>query len=109
METVEVRCGGKYLDIPADAVDRYVAKGYDVVDKSGKVIVKSIPNDYGALRAEYIKALDKIKKLESEIAELKAPKKAPAKQEVEEEVEIAAEPVDEPPVVSSSRRRSRKN
>lgn len=113
MQTVEVRSGNKYLTIPADEVDRYVAKGYDVVDVSGKVVVKSIPNDMNVLKAEYQKALDEIKALKSELAELKAPKAAPVKEEVKEnepEVEIAGEPVVEPPViVTKSSKKSKKN
>jgi hypothetical protein len=122
MQTVEVRSGNKYLTIPVDEVDRYVAKGYDVVDASGKVVVKSIPSDINVLKAEYSKALDEIKalkskvvELQSELAELKAPKAAPEPEEVEveevevPEVEIAGEPVDEPPVLTSSKTKSSKS
>lgn len=116
MQTVEVRSGNKYLTIPADEVDRYVAKGYDVVDASGNIVVKSIPSDINVLKAEYSKALDEIKALKSELAELKAskaPKAAPVKEEVKEnesEVEIAGEPVVEPPVVvTKSSKKSKKN
>lgn len=106
-DTVQVRHGNKYLDIPADAVDRYIAKGYDVVDASGKVIVKSIPNDYNALRAEYEKALETIKSLEAEIAKLKEDKKVvkPIVKEEPKEEEIAT-PVEEPVI---TRKRSKKN
>lgn len=116
-DTVQVRSGNKYLDIPADAVSRYVAKGYDVVDESGKVIVKSIPNDLGILKAEYIKALETIKKLESEIAALKAAKKEvkpivkeePIVEEIPEAVTEVTEEVEEEPIVKSSKRRSKRN
>ena len=103
MDTVQVRSGNKYLDIPADAVDRYIAKGYDVVDESGKVLIKSIPNEYNALKAEYLKALDTIKKLEAQIAASKEDKKVVNQPVVEE---VVAVPEAEPVV---SKKRSRKN
>ena len=105
-DTVQVRSGNKYLDIPADAVDRYVAKGYDVVDASGKVVVKSIPNEYNVLRAEYEKALETIKTLEAEIANLKADKKVVKPVVKEEPKEEIATPVEEP---VTTRKRSKKN
>lgn len=71
VETVGVQKANKFLRVPADAVDRYIAKGYDVVDEDGQIVVKSIPNDVNTLKSEYSKQLETIKKLEAENAELK--------------------------------------
>lgn len=70
-KTVVVRRGGSYLTIPVDAVDRYLAKGYDVVDSAGNVLKESVPHDVNALRIAYEKHVAKIKELESTILDLK--------------------------------------
>jgi hypothetical protein len=68
--TVMVKRGGSYLTIPANSVERYMAKGYDVVDDSGNVVRESIPNDVATLKIAYKKHLDEIKTLKERIAEL---------------------------------------
>ena len=72
--TVEVRRGGAFLTIPANAVDRYMARGYDVVDSEGNVIRESIPNDLNALKIAYQKHIAEIADLKKQIEELKADK-----------------------------------
>lgn len=96
-KTVEVRRGNEYLTIPEDAVDRYIAKGYDVLDAVGNVVVESIPFDTVALRAAFTKHTTEIAALKSQIATLKAelaackskPQAEPVK--VEEPVKAAVE------------------
>lgn len=110
VETVNVQRGNKFLRIPADAVDRYIAKGYDVVDDNDRVIVKSIPNDVNTLKAEYSKQLELIKKLEAENAELKKqlaskPASKPVIKPVVEEVNNT-ESVEE---TVATKKRSKKN
>ena len=78
-ETVRVKRGGSYLTIPANAVDRYMAKGYDVVNANGDVVQASIPSDFNTLRNAYVKHLAEIAQLKAEIAELKAQKTESAK------------------------------
>ena len=80
-DIVTVKRGGSYLRIPALAVERYMAKGYDVVDDAGNILQGSIPNDINILKRAYKEHVDEIKRLKEEIAELKAkPKAEPVKQ-----------------------------
>ena len=80
-DTVTVRRGGSYLTIPALAVERYMAKGYDVVDNSGNVVQSGTPNDINILKRAYEQHVEEIKELRKEIAELKSQLKAePVKQ-----------------------------
>lgn len=74
--TVTVKRGGSYLTIPRLAVERYLAKGYDVVDENDNVLQASVPNDVNTLKRAYeahtaeIKALkERIKQLEKEKSE----------------------------------------
>ena len=75
-DTVTVRRGGSYLTIPALAVERYMAKGYDVVDNSGNVVQSGTPNDINILKRAYEQHVEEIKELRKEIAELKSQLKA---------------------------------
>lgn len=69
--TVQVRRGGTYLTIAATSVERYIAKGFDIVDNDGNVIRESVPNDVNALRKAFEDHVAKIKSLEAEISQLK--------------------------------------
>ena len=103
---VTVKRGGSYLTVPAMAVERYLAKGYDVVDESGKVVESSVPNDINLLKIAFKKHIKKIQELEAEIAQLKSKKQEP------EKVVITEAPVKEPEVVEEkpkTTKRSRKN
>lgn len=90
-KTVEVRRGGSYLTIPTDAVDRYLAKGYDVVDADGNVLKESVPHDVNALRAAYEQHVAKIKELEKTVLGLK------------HQLQNAANKTDEEPVAKPKR------
>lgn len=70
-DTVTVRRGGSYLTIPASAVDRYKAKGYDAVDERGNIIDASVPNDINILKKAYEEHIAEIKRLKEEIVILK--------------------------------------
>lgn len=87
-KTVVVRRGGSYLTIPAVAIDRYLAKGYDVVDSAGNVIKESVPNDINSLKIAYEKHTAKIKELEATVLELK--RELRTKSEAEPEVKPVA-------------------
>lgn len=103
---VTVKRGGSYLTVPVMAVERYLAKGYDVVDKNGQIIESSVPNDVNLLKMAFNEHTKKIQELEAEIAQLKSKKQAP------EKVVITEAPVKEPEVVeekSKTTKRSRKN
>jgi hypothetical protein len=97
-DTVTVRRGGSYLTIPFGAIERYKAKGYDVVDEKGNVIQSSTPNDVNILKRAYEEHVEEIKRLKAEIAELKSkPKPEPiviSKPELESEVVKEIEPAE---------------
>lgn len=73
-KTVTVRRGGSYLTIPATAIDRYLAKGYDVVDENDDIVLESVPNDVNALKRAFDAHVKKIHALEAEIETLKSQK-----------------------------------
>ena len=69
--TTTVRRGNVFLTVSTNLVDRYVAKGYDVVDEHGNVVKSSEPNDVTSLKLAYEKHVARIKELEAENAKLK--------------------------------------
>lgn len=71
-KTVDVKRGNVVLTINAELVDRYVAKGYDLIDKTGNVIKKSVPTDLNSLKAAYERQLSENKQLKEQIASLTA-------------------------------------
>ena len=71
-KTVDVKRGNVVLTINAELVDRYIAKGYDLIDKTGNVIKKSVPTDVNSLKADYERQLSENKQLKEQIALLKA-------------------------------------
>ena len=81
-DTVKVRRGGTILHISKNLVDRYMAKGFDVVDDKGNIVQASVPNDVTTLKLAYETHIAQIKKLETELSE--------ARQEIEK---LKAEPV----------------
>ena len=95
---VEVQRANVFLTISEDEVDKYVAKGFSIVDPvTGKVIKQSIPNDLRELQKAYSEHEELIKKLKSENASLKSllqqeREKAPAAPKGEKKV---AEPEDD--------------
>ena len=73
---VRVERGNVVLDVKDDAVDHYLALGYNVVDEQGRIIKTAVPTNLGALQAAYVASEVKIAELEAEIKELKAENKA---------------------------------
>lgn len=71
-KTVDVKRGNVVLTINAELVDRYMAKGYDLIDKTGNVIKKSVPTDLDSLKAAYERQLSENKQLKEQIASLTA-------------------------------------
>ena len=111
-DKVEVRRANVYLTIDSDAVDRYIAKGFDVVDSQGNVIKKSVPVDINILQKAYTDHEAEIAKLKAENESLKAQlkekekaSKAP-KEKVEEKVE--EKPKSEPKTSTTKKTSSKK-
>lgn len=71
-DTLTVRRGGSFLTIPALAVDRYLAKGYKVVDANGNPIQTEDANEVEALKQKCDAYVTEINKLKAEVSELKA-------------------------------------
>ena len=67
---VHVRHGNVFLDISPESVEKYMAKGFDIVDERGNVIKECIPSDVNSLRAAYDKHVAQIAELEKQIKEL---------------------------------------
>ena len=70
-QTVTVRKGGSYLTIPVLAIERYMAKGYDLVDNHGNVLKACVPNDIGTLQKAFVDKSAEIERLTQEVKRLK--------------------------------------
>ena len=79
--TTTIRRGNVYLTVSTSLVDRYLAKGYDVVDERGNVVKSSEPNDVTSLKLAYDKHVARIKELEARVAELEGQLKSAPKAE----------------------------
>lgn len=77
-KTVVVKRANVVLTINADDVERYIKKGFDVLDANGVVVKSATPNDINTLQKAYVEHLAEIKALKEEIAQLKASKKSVA-------------------------------
>lgn len=96
-KTITVRRKNVFLDIAPEQVEKYKAKGYDVVDKFGNVLEKSNPDDPKALKQAYDEQIIEIKKLKAKIRELEAELKTtlqalPSVKPGEEEVVVEVKP-----------------
>lgn len=119
-KTITVRRKNVFLDIAPEQVEKFKAKGYDVVDKFGNVLEKSTPNDPNALKHAYDEQVAEIANLKAIIrkleAELKAKSEIPAKVEtkaevpvIPEEPEVSAEEIVPEVKTKTSGKRSKKN
>ena len=66
-----IRKGNVELNIKEQFLQQYLNQGYDVIDTSGKVIKKGIPNDVISLKAALNEANKEIDKLNTEIFNLR--------------------------------------
>lgn len=71
-KTVMIRRKNVFLDVAPEAVDGYLAKGYDLVDANGNVIKQHVPTDFNDLKVEYDKQVAEIKELKAKIKTLEA-------------------------------------
>ena len=70
---VQIQRANVVLTVPSSEVDKYMAKGFSVIDeKTGKVIKQSVPTELNQLQKAYSEHVAKIKQLESELAALKS-------------------------------------
>lgn len=82
---VNVQRANVFLTIPDEDIDKYMAKGFSIVDERGNVLKQSIPTELLELQKAYTEHEEIIKRKDSEIADLRAQlqelagaKKAPA-------------------------------
>ncbi|HDR7601030.1 TPA: hypothetical protein QCX65_004474 [Bacillus mycoides] len=76
--TVKVQRLNKVLHIDKDFLPSYLNDGFDQINDEGKILKRATGGRAISVQ-EYNQALDKIDELETEIAELKAPKTATKK------------------------------
>lgn len=53
-----------------DTIDRYMAKGFNVIDEKGKILKESMPNEIGALQAKVLELQAENEELKAQLAEL---------------------------------------
>ena len=58
--------------IPDDAIDDYVAKGYKVMDATGRIIKDAAPTDLNSLKQAYTNLVTDFNNLRAENARLRA-------------------------------------
>jgi len=83
----QVQRANVYLTIEEAEIPKYLAKGFNLLDASGRVVKQSVPTDIDTLQKAFIEHEAEISKLKSEIQALKSAgvEKTPAKAEPEEE------------------------
>lgn len=67
-----VQRGNVFLTVSDEEVNKYMAKGFSIVDEYGKVIKQSIPTELKELQKAYSEHEAIIKQKDAEIAKLKA-------------------------------------
>ena len=68
----EVCKGNVYLTIDEEDIEKYMAKGFSLVDeKTGRILKQSIPTEIGPLKKLYSEQVELNKKLTEEIAVLR--------------------------------------
>lgn len=70
--TVYVQRANVVYEVDSESVSYWLKKGFDVIDKSGKVLEKALPNDLGVLQKAYVENQKKIAELEAQVKELEA-------------------------------------
>ena len=66
-----IRKGNVELNIKEQFLQQYLNQGYDVIDSSGKVVQKGVPNDVISLKAALAEANKEVDKLNTEIFNLR--------------------------------------
>lgn len=62
------------LRVPKEEADKYVSRGFDVINEKGEVIKASTPTDISSLKVAYSRVLKENAKLKEEIEKLKSSK-----------------------------------
>lgn len=81
------------LEVSDAQLERYIDKGYDVIDDNGQVIKEAIPNDLNKLQITVVKQKQEIAALKEKIAKLEAEAKVEAPKVYSEEAPMEDKPV----------------
>lgn len=65
---IKVRRANVILDIPSEQKAEYMAQGFDVIDKDGKVVEYTVPSDVNVLKKAYTDHINEIKALKAKLA-----------------------------------------
>ena len=105
---IKVRRGNVILRISAEQKEYYMGLGYNVIDKTGKVIEETVPVDKATLQRFYKDAKEELGRLKAENKALKDEIEALKSQPVAVEPEVVEEPEaieEEVEIVKPTRRR----
>ena len=69
---VKVKRGNVVLRVEEIEVNKYMAKGFSVIDGNGNVVRQSVPTEIGQLQKAYSEHMQLLKEKDTEIANLKA-------------------------------------
>lgn len=106
-EKIIVKRANVLLDVPAEQKDEYLAKGFDVIDKSGKVLTYATKtSDPKVLQRKLDDAHETIKKLKEEIKRLNEELDEIAGMDEEEDTQEGL--VDPEPTVTKAKKKSSK-
>lgn len=106
-EKIIVKRANVLLDVPAEQKDEYLAKGFDVIDKSGKVLAYATKtSDPKVLQRKLDDAHETIKKLKEEIKRLNKELDEIAGMDEEEDTQEGL--VDPEPTVTKAKKKSSK-
>lgn len=106
-EKIIVKRANVLLDVPAEQKDEYLAKGFDVIDKSGKVLTYATKtSDPKVLQRKLDDAHETIKKLKEEIKRLNKELDEIAGMDEEEDTQEGL--VDPEPTVTKAKKKSSK-
>ena len=71
METIQVRRANMVLTIKKSEAERYLAKGFNILDEHGHVIKNAMPTAVGELQVAYANHVKQIDELTAEIKTLR--------------------------------------
>ena len=103
-KTVTVRKANVVLTINELDVERYMKKGFDVIDGNGHVMKSAVPNDINVLQKAYTDHLNEIASLKAEIEQLKIQLESKKVAKATEEVP-AEEKTEEAPKKKTTRKK----
>lgn len=69
---IKLRKANVIIRASENELNKYLARGFDVISEDGEVIKRSAPNDTNSLKKAYTEHIEEIKKLTAEIESLKA-------------------------------------